>query len=831
MVAKSPSIVAPTSGGIDDPTLHGASLEIRAASGEFAIFSLPFQNWSKNEAATIYKFKNPDAPGAPSEVKLALVKGGKLVRITAKDTGITLDELTQTRIGLVLNMNLTTRNTRYCVLFGGTVSRDEAGKFRAKNAPAPVSCPTPLNPPTTTTTAPPTTTSTTTTSTTTTTTIPLLCGNGIIEGEEQCDPVGSACGDKLCNVDCTCPCDFLDLSVCLYPFPNDYFTRLDPSTDTGRRVNFDITEMPQNASAVPMDPSDYNLNDGFSPGASMLVKVPGVDLAMTGAVPITDIEASLDVSAPIVLINATTLQRHLFWAELDANASTDPDRSLILRPAVNLEENTRYIVAMRNMKDSSGTLITPNADFLAYRDTIATGDPVKEARRPHFEDLFTTLGLAGIARGDLYLVWDFTVASADNIAGRMLHIRNDAFTDLGLAVPTYVVTQIENEVDARIYRRVTGTYMVPRYMSTPAPSSRFVLDANGLPIQQPTDQPASFICTIPRAALANAVATAVPARASIYGHGLLGSNSEVNAGNVKDMGNEHNFVFCATKWLGMADEDIGNAVTILLNLSNFPTLADRVQQGMLNQLYLARLMLHAGGFAADTNFQDASGNSTIDTSDVFFDGNSQGGIIGGALMAVAQDITRGVLGVPGMNYSTLLTRSVDFNVYSQILYPAYPNELQRPLLLALIQMLWDRAEANGYAHHMTTDPYPGTPAHTVLLHEAFGDHQVANVTTEVETRTIGASIYQPALAPLRHSDVNPFYPIPAIGSFPFAGSALVVWDSGTPTPPTQNIPNAAGSDPHGRPRAQASARQQKSEFLKTTGSVIDVCSGVPCLAP
>ena len=77
--------------------------------------------------------------------------------------------------------------------------------------------------------------------------------------------------------------------------------------------------------------------------------------------------------------------------------------------------------------------------------------------------------------------------------------------------------------------------------------------------------------------------------------------------------------------------------------------------------------------------QDSLGNPVIDTSNVFFDGNSQGGIFGGAVMAIAQDITRGVLGVPGMNYSLLLTRSTDFAAYSAILYPAYPNELERPL--------------------------------------------------------------------------------------------------------------------------------------------------------
>src|SRR4029450_9614816 len=115
-------------------------------------------------------------------------------------------------------------------------------------------------------------------------------------------------------------------------------------------------------------------------------------------------------------------------------------------------------------------------------------------------------------------------------------------------------------------------------------------------------------------------------------------------------------------------------------------------QPLLDQLFLARLMIHPEGFVSDPAFQDAFGTPVIDTSAVFYDGNSQGGIFGGTGMAIAQDITRGVLGVPGMNYSLLLTRSVDFTTYSAILYPAYPNELQRPRVLAVIQMLWDRSD-------------------------------------------------------------------------------------------------------------------------------------------
>ncbi|MFQ5667554.1 MAG: hypothetical protein ACE5I7_14175, partial [Candidatus Binatia bacterium] len=626
-------------------------------------------------------------------------------------------------------------------------------------------------------------------------------------------------------------CDFLDPSVCMYPFPNDWFTVADRKTNTGRRIHFALNDMPSNVDQTHITPDDYNLNDGFSPGASILLHVPGVDLGMTGAAPITDIARSLDADAPIVLVNASTLEHHLLWAETDSNSSSDATRTLIIRPAVNLAEATRYIVALRRIKDGTGALIAPNADFLAYRDGTPTGDPVKESRRAHMEDLFTTLAAAGVARDDLYLAWDFTVASERNLSERLLFMRDDGFKRLGKSAPPFTVTLVEDDVDSNIFRRVTGTYEVERYVSTTQPGARMILNSKGLPLHQDTPQTASFICNIPGAALPSAAGPAVPARASLYGHGLLGSNSEVNAGNVKAMANEHNFVFCATKWIGMADEDIPNTAEILKNLSLFPTLTDRLQQAVLDQLFLARLMIHKNGFVTDPAFQDSSGNPVIDRSAVFYDGNSQGGILGGTVMAVSQDITRGVLGVPGMNFSLLLRRSVDFAPFSAILEPQYPDELTRPLLLALIQMLWDRSEPNGYAHHMTTDPLPKTPEHKVLLHLAFGDHQVANVATEIEARTIGASIHQPAIAAGRNPDVTPYFGIPAIPTDPFDGSALIVWDSGADPAPTTNLPPSTGADPHEDPRNSPLGRQQKSDFLQVGGAVVDACAGAPCVAP
>jgi hypothetical protein len=253
---------------------------------------------------------------------------------------------------------------------------------------------------------------------------------------------------------------------------------------------------------------------------------------------------------------------------------------------------------------------------------------------------------------------------------------------------------------------------------------------------------------------------------------------------------------------------------------------------MLNVLYLGRAMTHPSGLATNPLLQ-TDARPIVKTGELFYDGNSQGGIAGGALAAFAPDYTRAVLGVPGMNYSVLLPRSSDWDTYAAVFNPAYADELERPLVLDLAQVLWDRGEPNGVAHHITSDPLPNTPKHTVLMQVAFGDHQVTPFQADVEARTIGASIHTPVLAAGRSPQSKPSWGIPAIGAYPFAGSAIVYWDSGpaaVPGVPLGNIAPRDGTDPHEHPRRTPAARQQKGAFLKSDGAVIDTCGGGPCVA-
>jgi hypothetical protein len=606
---------------------------------------------------------------------------------------------------------------------------------------------------------------------------------------------------------------------CAMPFPNDQnHTVADADAETGRRVKLVETSMPRNKAGRYLKVAELGRADGFSPGQEIVVHVPGLTspgAALKSHLPRLDDLASYTAkNAGVVVLDARTGKRHPIWAEVDANARAAADTSVLIHPAKNFTPGRRYVVVLRGLRTALSKKIPAVRNAGAKRSLAAVRPVLKRAK---------------VATRDVHLAWQFTVASDKSIEGRVLHMRDQAFLQLGDsnladgkivgAAPAFQITEVtEPTTDPRIARRIKGTFTVPCFLA-----------GNGCPVGSPFNMgskpdalpqqkagnvmQASLDCSIPTVALT------APARLAQYGHGLLGKSSQIDEDNIKSMQAEHNFVYCAY------------AVQVLGDLGKFKPFADRIQQGYLNQMVLSRLMLHPQGLASHPAFQVA-GRPVFDASELFWDSNSQGGIMGVAFMALSPDVRRGVLGVPAINYSVLLPRSVDFDVYAKILNPAYPSVDERQLALAITQMLWDRGDGNGYAHHLTSDPPPNTPAHTVLLHPVNGDHQVSNWQADVLARTADIPVRRPSLAASRTFEKTPQWGLDRVAKFPWSGSAMVYWDPGsdfTGMNPVANVPPRKGKDPHYAARTSPLARRQKAEFLRPGGAVVDVCGAdAPC---
>ena len=234
-----------------------------------------------------------------------------------------------------------------------------------------------------------------------------------------------------------------------------------------------------------------------------------------------------------------------------------------------------------------------------------------------------------------------------------------------------------------------GTFQVPCYLTMCGPTSHtgFHYSSNrpdALPTQIPGNvATAQFECIVPL--------SATPldrSRLSLYGHGLFGSHQEVTDTWVEALATHYNMTICATDWWGLASADEDFDAGIVANLNGFPVIVDRLQQGVLNTLFLGRLMINPHGFASNPAFQ-SGGSPVIDTSNLFYDGNSQGGIEGGLTTAVAPDFRRAVLGVTGIDYGNMLIqRSTDFTPLKEILETSYPDTSMYPVITDLLQQLW-----------------------------------------------------------------------------------------------------------------------------------------------
>ena len=129
----------------------------------------------------------------------------------------------------------------------------------------------------------------------------------------------------------------------------------------------------------------------------------------------------------MVLIDARTGKRQPYWAELDSSAPAATARAADPAGAQPARAAAATWWRCAELRTASGRAIAPTFGFRALRDRRATGSKAINARRASMRKVFRPLRRAGVARGNLVLAWDFTVASRRSITSPMLHMRNEAF--------------------------------------------------------------------------------------------------------------------------------------------------------------------------------------------------------------------------------------------------------------------------------------------------------------------------------------------------------------------------------------------------------------------
>ena len=610
-------------------------------------------------------------------------------------------------------------------------------------------------------------------------------------------------------------CDPLMPSRCSLPWPSSLYLVPDESRETGYTLTFGADTLPRNHLDAPVGAEPFLDLDGYGVGTTIVVDFPGLDIT---SLPREDHMApSLDPDGNVALMEWTDvgLERVPCFVEWDDH-SEPGDRALFVRPAVIPREATRYVVAFRHLTHEDGTAVQASPAFRALRDGVAT-DPLLAARAGRFEEIFEALEGAGWKRAELTLAWDFVTASSQAMHGAILHMRDQGFLITGKDGPELTLTSVEEhtvEENPHIALSIEGTFRVPSFVEEiPVGGEtgyRLHLGADGLPVQNGWRDAPMWI-RVPHVAL-----TGEPMGLIQYGHGLNGLGSQVKGSFNSEIANTYGYIFFACDMIGMSEPDVDIITQILLDVTRFEVMADRLHQGMLDYLMLARGMRER--FVGLPEIADRG--ITIDPSRLYYSGISQGGIYGATYMALSTDVARGHLGVPGQNYSVLMPRSVDFTPFFAVLRLTYPDAIDRAILMSAIQVLWDSTDPVSHYRHIREQPHGGTDPHDVLIISATGDYQVALLTNEITARSDLGVMLMPGYG-------KPVYGVEPT-PYPHVGSGIVNYHFGNPWPPAGNLPPADEfGDPHGKPRKLAHHQQQMIHFFET-GEIIDVCGGDGC---
>lgn len=638
--------------------------------------------------------------------------------------------------------------------------------------------------------------------------------------------VVAACGDDATAIDPMldvvaerAECENLDPTNCLTPFPTMRYLVEDPTTNTGFRVDYPLEALPTNQYGDPVS-SDEPWNrrfDGFSPAGSALMAFPG-KLDTTGLPHENRIELSVTLDSPTILLDAETGELVGHYSETNEWNTADLDRdSLFIRPATRLQEDHRYIVAIRRLRYRDGTDVVPSDYFRALRDDIATDVPELEDRRAAFEEIFGLLEDALVPRHDLIIAWDYRTASGENAWGEAVRLRDDAYERIGEDGLGCTVTRVDEDVTAETYRRVRGTFTSPLYMETQYEGTVAHRDDSGR-IAFNGMHEAPFEVVIPYSVRDRIQRGDPPGRVMMYGHGLLGTSEQVNSGGTRSTLQEFEIVGFGTDYYGLSYRDENNfGNNVVTDFGNANQVFERLLQGTVNSLVVARSFR---GVCAELPELQIDGRPAYDPDQMYYYGISQGGLMGTTIAGLTTDIERFVLQVGAMAYSVLMRRSTDFDKFERFYVLWYPDMVDRDWFIVSTQSAWDYTDPATYVGHLVDDALPDTPLKRILYQTSRYDTEVANVQADAAMRTAGIPWF-------RSSSYEPWNMGPGTDGPEDSGYIIYHLDDVEPIP-IGSQPFRADNNAHSDLRYMAPMREQLDRFMQPDGRVHDTCPDFDC---
>lgn len=628
--------------------------------------------------------------------------------------------------------------------------------------------------------------------------------NTVVEEEEIDEEVISVSGTSYC--------DNTNPDHCLLPFPSAAFLTSDSQSLTGFRVDIQGEAIPDSASAPSNEFHMINSRDGHSPASQIFTTFSSLP-DVSNLASQEDVSASVETGHGSVLLNMDTGEITQHWIEISSRTQDGEPTLVHLRSLRGLEHNTQYAVAFRGLIDSDGIQVEPFISFKALRDGVLTDSNQIEESRPGYESMFSALSEVGFERSSLQSAWWFHTASTESLTDNLISMRNDASQRLGDAGLGCNVTSVDENYgdDNSTLRRISGTITTPHYLESTYPPTAMTRDDVGNPKFNFMNE-VIFTLTIPMSSAENSQ----PAPLVVLGHGFLGDGEGMVSG-FRGWANQSGVATIGTDFKGWSSDGDFDAVTFgLMNVNYLQHQSERLQQSVINHLAMIRTIK---GVCSDLPEFYHNGTNLVDTSDVDYMGVSLGGIRGPSMLSLIPEMDRGVLWVAGSSFSFIAERSTQYTQFEGLFSSslAYESTMDRSILIALMQSMWDTTEPETYLPFREGGLEGELHPYEILYLVSINDAQVTTLSADRASRTSGIPVLSNSTHHPEGLDV-----VEASES----SSAIVYFDGRFPEVPSGNIqgPMAYHSLAHNQVLGFGPAADLATNFLES-GTITDTCSG------
>lgn len=515
-------------------------------------------------------------------------------------------------------------------------------------------------------------------------------------------------------------CDDVDPTRCLLPWPSNAFAVPDPTTDTGIRLEVDLSSLNHED-----DGSSLSRADGFSRVTTLVAGLPvRVDPeSVAGEVHLFLAQHDHADAGREIPLRLETILRDRDTASL-----------VVAHPLSPLEPGADHVVVITDgLLDESGAPVPQD------RITrVALGlEPARSEDEAELQGYHAPtrafLEARGIDPARVLRAWDFTTRSELDPRRRLAQMVEAAIAAVEAGEVEVVIDEVEHRDEGPVASVVLGRLVgLPDFLTEDGLSA----DASGDALAIGT-RDAPFRAVLPRGD--------GDYRVLMYGHGTGGT---VRDAAFDDAIAESGAAKIGIEFYGWTETTV---IDTFLELAEMAQGSARAASGLVQAVADASAVRHAAStILGDALSADALGGMPNphagrrpDDSVPIWVGGSLGGTMGLVFTAANPEVEHAVLNVGGAAWATWVRDALQFGYIEGLIAIANGGDLNVPLAVAIAQTNLDEADGASWV-----DVIGGEHPVSLLLQESIGDPVLPNFGSEMAARVIGARMVGDAIVPI-----------------------------------------------------------------------------------